>query len=85
MIQFSRVVAVEYAPLRVRVNTVVPGQLHTPMVKARLAGQRAGGNAPGVTWTNCCNSALRASRWGSWATGGTRPMRHCFWLRTKRD
>jgi NAD(P)-dependent dehydrogenase (short-subunit alcohol dehydrogenase family) len=26
------------------VNTVVPGQLHTPMVEARLAGQRAGGN-----------------------------------------
>ena len=25
-------------------NTVVPGQLHTPMVEARLAGQRAGGN-----------------------------------------
>lgn len=25
-------------------NTVVPGQLHTPMVEARLAGQRAGGD-----------------------------------------
>ncbi|MNT87043.1 2-keto-3-deoxy-L-fuconate dehydrogenase [compost metagenome] len=25
-------------------NTVVPGQMHTPMVEARLAGQRAGGN-----------------------------------------
>jgi len=44
VIQFSRVVAVEYAPKGVRVNTVVPGQLHTPMVEARLAGQRAGGN-----------------------------------------
>ena len=42
VIQFSRVVAVEYAPKGVRVNTVVPGQLHTPMVEARLAGQRAG-------------------------------------------
>ncbi len=28
----------------IRVNTVVPGQLHTPMVEARLAGQRAGGD-----------------------------------------
>jgi NAD(P)-dependent dehydrogenase (short-subunit alcohol dehydrogenase family) len=26
------------------VNTVVPGQLHTPLVEARLAGQRAGGD-----------------------------------------
>ena len=25
-------------------NTVVPGQLHTPMVEARLARQRAGGD-----------------------------------------
>lgn len=44
IIQFSRVVAVEYAARGVRVNTVVPGQLHTPMVEARLAGQRAGGD-----------------------------------------
>lgn len=44
IIQFSRVVAVEYAARGVRVNTVVPGQLHTPMVETRLAGQRAGGD-----------------------------------------
>jgi len=44
VIQFSRVTAVEYAPHGVRVNTIVPGQLHTPMVEARLAGQRAGGD-----------------------------------------
>ncbi len=44
IIQFSKVVAVEFAPKGVRVNTVVPGQLHTPMVEARLAGQRAGGD-----------------------------------------
>ncbi|MDP5325800.1 MAG: SDR family oxidoreductase [Paracoccaceae bacterium] len=44
VIQFSRVVAVEYAPKGVRVNTVVPGQLHTPMVETRLAGQRMGGD-----------------------------------------
>lgn len=44
IIQFSRVVAVEFAPKGVRVNTVVPGQLHTPMVESRLAGQRAGGD-----------------------------------------
>jgi NAD(P)-dependent dehydrogenase (short-subunit alcohol dehydrogenase family) len=44
VIQFSRVVAVEYAPKNIRVNTVIPGQMHTPMVEVRLAGQRAGGN-----------------------------------------
>ncbi|MCA8315221.1 SDR family oxidoreductase [Burkholderia multivorans] len=44
VIQLSKVVAVEYAKKGIRVNTVVPGQLHTPMVEARLAGQRAGGD-----------------------------------------
>jgi hypothetical protein len=32
VIQLSRVVAVQYANKGIRVNTVVPGQLHTPMV-----------------------------------------------------
>ncbi|HUA76543.1 MAG TPA: SDR family NAD(P)-dependent oxidoreductase [Acetobacteraceae bacterium] len=44
VIQFSRVTAVEFAPHHIRVNTVIPGQMHTPMVEARLAGQRAGGD-----------------------------------------
>ena len=44
VIQFGRVTAVEYAPKGIRVNTVVPGQMHTPMVEARVAGQRAGGD-----------------------------------------
>ena len=44
VIQFSRVLAVQYAKHGIRVNTVVPGQLHTPMVEVRLAGQRAGGD-----------------------------------------
>ena len=44
VIQLSRVVAVQYAAKGIRVNSVVPGQLHTPMVEARLARQRAGGD-----------------------------------------
>ncbi|HTM74570.1 MAG TPA: SDR family oxidoreductase, partial [Pseudolabrys sp.] len=44
VIQFSRVVAIQYATKGIRVNSVVPGQMHTPMVEARLAGQRAGGD-----------------------------------------
>ncbi|HEX9435204.1 MAG TPA: SDR family NAD(P)-dependent oxidoreductase [Burkholderiales bacterium] len=44
VIQLSRVVAVQYASKGIRVNSVVPGQLHTPMVEARLAKQRMGGD-----------------------------------------
>jgi NAD(P)-dependent dehydrogenase (short-subunit alcohol dehydrogenase family) len=44
IIQLSKVTAVQYAPDRIRVNTVVPGQLHTPMVEVRLAKQRADGD-----------------------------------------
>ncbi len=44
VIQLSRVVAVQYAGKNIRVNSVVPGQLHTPMVEYRLAGQRTGGD-----------------------------------------
>ena len=51
VIQLSRVVAVQYADKGIRVNTVVPGQLHTPMVEARLAGQRAGGDVEALLKT----------------------------------
>jgi len=44
VIQLSKVVAMEYASKKVRVNAIAPGQLHTPMVEARLAGQRTGGD-----------------------------------------
>ena len=44
IIQLSRVVAMQYAARGIRVNTVVPGQLHTPLVEFRLAKQRAGGD-----------------------------------------
>lgn len=44
VIQFSRVTAVQYAKTGVRINTVVPGQLYTPMVDVRLAKQRTGGD-----------------------------------------
>jgi NAD(P)-dependent dehydrogenase (short-subunit alcohol dehydrogenase family) len=44
VIQFSRVTAVQYAGKGIRVNTVIPGQMHTPMVEVRLAKQRTGGD-----------------------------------------
>jgi len=48
VIQFSRVVAVQYAKKGVRVNTIIPGQMHTPMVEARLAKQRTGGDVEAI-------------------------------------
>jgi NAD(P)-dependent dehydrogenase (short-subunit alcohol dehydrogenase family) len=44
VIQFGRVVAVEYAKKLIRVNTVVPGQVHTPLVDVLLAKFQAGGD-----------------------------------------
>jgi NAD(P)-dependent dehydrogenase (short-subunit alcohol dehydrogenase family) len=40
VIQLGKVTAVEYAPAGIRVNTVIPGQMHTPLVEARLVKQR---------------------------------------------
>jgi NAD(P)-dependent dehydrogenase (short-subunit alcohol dehydrogenase family) len=44
VIQLTRVVAIQYAAKGIRANCVIPGQLHTPMVEARLAKQRTGGD-----------------------------------------
>ncbi len=45
LIQFTRVTAVSHARKGVRLNTVVPGLMHTPLVAHRLAGERGGGDA----------------------------------------
>lgn len=58
VIQFGRVTAVEYAKKNIRVNTVVPGQMHTPMVEARLAGQRAGGDVDALLRTRVARIPL---------------------------
>jgi NAD(P)-dependent dehydrogenase (short-subunit alcohol dehydrogenase family) len=58
VIQFSRVVAVQYAARNVRVNTVIPGQMHTPMVEARLAGQRMGGDLKALLGTRLARIPL---------------------------
>ncbi len=44
VIKFSQVTAVQYAAKRIRVNTIVPGLMHTPLVAVRLAGQRSSGD-----------------------------------------
>ncbi|MGS0892356.1 SDR family NAD(P)-dependent oxidoreductase [Burkholderia stagnalis] len=44
VIQMARVVAVEYAPKNIRVNSVVPGLLHTPMVDTTIARNQTSGD-----------------------------------------
>ncbi len=44
VIQLTRSIAVQYASRGIRANSVVPGQLHTPMVEVRLAKQRTDGD-----------------------------------------
>ncbi|KAI4133530.1 MAG: hypothetical protein LQ347_002152 [Umbilicaria vellea] len=46
IIQFTKVTAVIYAPKKVRLNTVVPGLINTPLVKM-LADKYAGGDYEG--------------------------------------
>lgn len=50
IIQFTKVTAVLYAPKGVRLNTVVPGLIDTPLVK-RLADKYAGGDYEGFRET----------------------------------
>lgn len=44
LIQMGQVTAVKYAPDRVRVNTVIPGLMNTPLVTERLVRQRGDGD-----------------------------------------
>lgn len=48
VIQFGRVLAVESATQHIRVNTVVPGQMHTPMVEAVIAKNQSGGDVAAI-------------------------------------
>jgi len=45
IIQLSRTIALQYAKKGIRCNSILPGLMHTPMVEARLAGARTGGDA----------------------------------------
>lgn len=44
IIRFSQAVAIQYAAKGIRCNTVIPGQMHTPLVEHRLAAARTGGD-----------------------------------------
>ncbi len=68
VIQFSRVVAVQYAKRNIRVNTVVPARCTRPWWRPDLRDK-----GPAATWMPCSSPALPASRSASWATAATRP------------
>ena len=42
VIQFGKVVAVEYAKKGIRINSVIPGQMHTPLVEAKITQHQGG-------------------------------------------
>ena len=44
VIQFSKTLALELASNNIRVNTVIPGQLYTPLVSKRLVHQKGDGD-----------------------------------------
>ncbi|MEL6299720.1 MAG: SDR family NAD(P)-dependent oxidoreductase [Pseudomonadota bacterium] len=44
VIKFSQVTGVQYAAKNIRVNTIVPGLMNTPLVESRLAVRRADGD-----------------------------------------
>lgn len=48
IIKFTQVTAVQYAKKQIRMNTIVPGLMNTPLVETRLAHQRAGGDVDAI-------------------------------------
>jgi NAD(P)-dependent dehydrogenase (short-subunit alcohol dehydrogenase family) len=79
VIQFSRVVAVQYASHGIRVNTVIPGQLHTQWSKPGSPN-----SAPAATSRPFSSSVSPAFRWASWVMDAIRRTRRCFSPPTKR-
>lgn len=48
LIKFSQVTAVQYASKQIRVNTIVPGLMNTPLVEVRLSHQRGDGDVDAI-------------------------------------
>jgi len=44
LIQFSKSIAVKYASIGIRCNSISPGLMHTPLLEARLVNQYSSGN-----------------------------------------
>ncbi|NYT61928.1 SDR family oxidoreductase [Alcaligenaceae bacterium] len=51
VIQYGKVAAVEFGKQGIRINTVLPGQLHTPLVDAFLAKQQTSGDVEALLQT----------------------------------
>jgi len=62
VIQFTRVIALQYARSGIRANTILPGMMNTPMVHAAEVIAAYGGSAEG--WSAVVTSSVRWGRMG---------------------
>ncbi len=76
MNHLTRTTAVEYAAKKIRVNTILPGLMKTPMVEVSAGSPPP---IPAATLRPCGRNATRRCRWATWATRGTWPTRRCSW------
>jgi NAD(P)-dependent dehydrogenase (short-subunit alcohol dehydrogenase family)/ketosteroid isomerase-like protein len=72
VIQFTRVVALQYARCGIRANSILPGLMNTPMVHAPEVVRPMAGIPK--SW---CGAATSNARRGIWATPGMWPTRRC--------
>jgi NAD(P)-dependent dehydrogenase (short-subunit alcohol dehydrogenase family) len=69
VIQFTRVIALQYARSGIRANTILPGMMNTPMVGPKRWSAGVTSNA----------------RWGAWAMRGMLRTRRCSSRPTRRN
>src|SRR6478735_2939420 len=82
MNQMTRTTAVQFAPNHVRVNTILPGLMKTPMVEhsAGLAASYAAGDVEAMWRARDAQVPM-----GHMATPGTSPTQRCFWRPMNRN
>ena len=72
VIQFTRVIALQYAPSGIRANTILPGMMNTPMVHTAEVIAAYGGSAE--RWSAV---VTRSVQWDAWAMLGTSRTQLC--------
>jgi NAD(P)-dependent dehydrogenase (short-subunit alcohol dehydrogenase family) len=72
IVQFTRVIALQYARSGIRANSILPGMMNTPMVHAPRSSRLT--VAAPKRWSA---EGTRSVRWGAWATRGMSRMRRC--------
>ena len=79
VMQFTRMVAQQYAPHGVRANTVVPGLIDTPRIAGTVAHMFSQDSLDEAR-----QARARRCRWGAWAVPGRWPTPVPSWPRTRR-